>query len=385
MLYHAPEPNKLPLPHAQHPLFNFSATPGRLDAFLGGYALPSQTRDFSSLFIEEPSQFNDEVLLHERHTIITFDEAQLDTLEIRHRAQQELEPKHQTFIINFNCNFKVYEQSLAEMQENARDLQTNVIGFNYRNVGRSQGQVKFMCHLIIDGIAQVQRLLDQGVSPENITLNGLSIGGGVATCVAWYFHQQGKKVNLFNDRSFASSLKLVLSHVEGIPILGGILSLLCTLIMFNSAWYASIAELFQDIPGEFRDYMLVRTPRAKRTAESQDDLSIPHEGSLHRGLRDGRRQIKAEFDAQITQYEHEERVDPNTLNELKRAKFEEKEKARNRKMEASVINIGADYAHTLPKKHLFNRHGVSADTFFKNFVHRSYEEHGIKPSMCRNV
>ncbi|WP_133136379.1 hypothetical protein [Legionella rowbothamii] len=385
MLYRAPEPSKLPFPYQHYPLFDFSATPGWLDAFLGGYALPSQTKDFSSLFIGEPSQFDDEVLRHERHTIVTFDEAQLDTLEIRHRAQQELEPQYQTFIINFNCNFKVYEQSLAEMQENARDLQTNVIGFNYRNVGRSQGQVKFMCHLIIDGIAQVQRVLDQGVSPENITLNGLSIGGGIATCVAWYFHRQGKKVNLFNDRSFASSLKLVLSHVEGIPILGGILSLLCTLIIFNSAWYASIAELFQDIPGEFRDYMLVRTPRAERSVDSQDDLSIPHEGSLHFGLRDKRREIKGNIDTQITKCENEDQVNANTLNELKKTKYEEKEKARNRKMEASVINIGEDYAHTLPKKYLFNRHGISADTFFKNFVYRSYEEHGIKPSMCRNI
>ncbi|MDR3503968.1 MAG: hypothetical protein P4L79_15470 [Legionella sp.] len=385
MLYRAPEPSKLPSPYEQHPLFNFSATPGRLDAFLGRYALPSQTGDFSSLFIGEPSQLDDEVLLHEHHTIVTFDEAQLDTLEIRYRTQHELEPQHQTFIINFNCNFKVYEQSLAEMQENARDLQTNVIGFNYRNVGRSQGQVKFMCHLIIDGIAQVQRLLDQGVSPENITLNGLSIGGGVATCVAWYFHQQGKKVNLFNDRSFASSLKLVLSHVDNIPIVGGVLGFLFTLIIFNSAWYASIVDLFQDIPQEYRDYMLVRTPQDKRTAETQDDRAIPHDGSLHIGLREQRRKIKGTIDTQIAACKNEEVVDSKIVNELQNIRYEEKEKARNRKMEAPITDIGEDSAHTVPKKYLFNRRGVSADTFFKNFVHRSYEEHGIKPSMCRNI
>ncbi|USQ13611.1 hypothetical protein J2N86_13145 [Legionella lytica] len=385
MLYNAPEPSKLPSSHEHNPLFNFTAAPGWMDSFLGRYALPSQAGDFSALFINEASQFDDDVLRHEHHTIVTFDEAQLDTLEIRHRAQQELEPQHQTFIINFNCNFKVYEQSLIEMQDNARDLQTNVIGFNYRNVGRSQGQLQFMCHLIIDGIAQVQRLLDQGVSPENITLNGLSIGGGIATCVAWYFHQQGQKVNLFNDRSFASSLKLVLSHVESIPILGGVLGFLCALIIFNSAWYVSISELFQDIPEEFRDYMLVRTSRATRTAETLDDLAIPHESSLHLGLREERRQIKGDIDSQLRQWEDEELIDANTLNKLKKTKHEAKEKARNRKMEASVVNIGDDYAHTLPKKYLFNRCGVSADTFFKNFVQRSYEEHGIKPSACMKV
>lgn len=384
MRYHAPEPKKLPLPHEHHPLFNFSAVPGWLDAFFSRFALPSQEKDFSSLFISELSQFDDEALLHEQHTVVTFDEAQLDTLEIRHRAQQELEPQHQTFIINFNCNFKVYEQSLVEMQENARDLQTNIIGFNYRNVGRSQGQVKFMRHLIVDGIAQVQRLLDQGVSPENITLNGLSIGGGIATGVAWYFHQQGKTVNLFNDRSFASSLKLILSHVENIPIIGGILGFLCTLVIVNSAWYASIAELFQDIPEAFRDYMLVRTPRDKRTVETQDDLDIPHEGSLHLGLREQRRQLKGMINAQIVACQNEEVIDGNRVNELQKVRHEEKEKARNRKMEAPNTKIGEDFAHTVPKKYLFNRCGVSADTFFKNFVQRSYEEHGIKPSIGRN-
>ncbi|MFJ1268550.1 hypothetical protein ACD661_08295 [Legionella lytica] len=385
MLYQAPEPKKLPSPHEHHPLFNFSAAASWLDAFLGRFALPSQEKDFSSLFINEPGLFDDDVLRHKQHTVATFDEALLDTLEIRHCAQQELEPSHQTFIINFNCNFKAYEQSLVEMQENARDLQTNVIGFNYRNVGRSQGQVKFMCHLIIDGIAQVQRLLDQGVSPENITLNGLSIGGGIATCVAWYFHQQEIKLNLFNDRSFASSLQLVLSHVENLPVLGGILGFLCTLVICNSTWYAEIAELFQDIPEQFRDYMLVRTPKAKRTPQSEDDLSIPHEGSLHLGLRAQRRKIKGELDAQITVCQHEDVVDSKMLSELQNVKHEAKEKARNRKMEASVAHIGDDYAHTLPKKYLYNRCGVSADTFFKNFIHRSYEEHGVKPFKCRIV
>lgn len=385
MLYQAPEPKKLPSPHEHHPLFNFSAVPSWLDAFLSRFALPAQEQDFSSLFISKPHQFDNDVLRHTTHTVVTFDAACLDTLEIRHQAQQELEPQHQTFIINFNCNFKAYEQSLVEMQENARDLQTNVIGFNYRNVGRSQGQVKFMCHLIIDGIAQVQRLLDQGISPENITLNGLSIGGGIATCVAWYFHQQGIKLNLFNDRSFASSLQLVLSHVEHLPVLGGILSFLCTLIICNSAWYACIAELFQEIPEPFRDYMLVRTPKAKRTLQSEDDLSIPHESSLHLGLRAQRRQIKRELDARITVCQSGDVVDSKMLNELQNIKHEAKEKARNRKMEASVVPIGDDYAHTLPKKYLYNRCGVSADTFFKSFVQRSYEEHGVKPPKCRIV
>ncbi len=383
MLYHAPEPSKLPSPHERHPLFNFSAKPSWLDSFLAKYALPSQSEDFSALFIEEPSRFDDGMLLHEHHKVVTFDGAQLDTLEIRHKVQQELEPQYQTFIINFNCNFKVYEQSLVEMQENARDLQTNVIGFNYRNVGRSKGQVQLMTQLIIDGIAQVQRLLDQGISPENITLNGLSIGGGVATCVAWYFHQQGLKVNLFNDRSFSSSLKLVLSHLQNIPILGGVLGFIFTLLVCNSAWYAPIAELFQEIPQEYRDYMLVRTPRSKRTTETQDDCAIPHEGSLHLGLREQRRKIKGALDQQIMAYKNEEGADSKIINELQAVKSAEKEKARNRKMEAPATNIGEDSAHTMAKKYLFNRRGLSADTFFKNFVHRSHEEHGIKPIKCR--
>ena len=62
--------------------------------------------------------------------------------------------------------------------------------------------------LVTDGIAQVQRVLDLGANPKNITLDGLSLGGGVADLlVAYHFHQLGKQVYLWNDRSFATPFK----------------------------------------------------------------------------------------------------------------------------------------------------------------------------------
>ncbi|WP_454785705.1 hypothetical protein [Legionella sp. WA2024007413] len=55
----------------------------------------------------------------------------------------------------------------------------------------------------------------------------------------------------------------------------------------------------------------------------------------------------------------------------------EKEKARERKM-YTPIDIVDNSAHTLSKKILVNYSGNSADVFFKNFVHKTYDDHGVK-------
>lgn len=384
MNYHAPAPRKLPASHAMASVFFPTTSPGFVDEFLGNYALPARTFDFTAEQIRHPGYLDCEQLRHERHTIVTFDQAHLDTLEISHVSQRQLEPEYQTYIINFNCNFKAWEQSLCEMQNNARDLQTNVIGFNYRGVSLSKGHASSMWHLIIDGIAQVQRLLDRGVSPENITLNGLSVGGAVATHVAWYFHQQDKRLNLFNDRSFASTLVLTLSHTQNIPLIGGLMGLFFSWLIGKSAWDFSSVELFQEIPEEYREYMLVRTAKASRTSETKDDQSIPHSSSLHFAFKEQRRQQSQAIDAQIAKLRQEEPVDVTTIEMLHHQQYVEKEKAKSRKMEVIVSKVGTDEAHTLPKKYLHNRQGTSGDTFFKAFVQKAHDEHGVKPMLNSN-
>ena len=79
----------------------------------------------------------------------------------------------------------------------------NILMFNYRNTGGSTGKPTSYKDLVIDGLAQIDYLLSQGVKPENITLYGHSLGGAVATEVAAHMHAQDKPAGrLFVDRSF---------------------------------------------------------------------------------------------------------------------------------------------------------------------------------------
>ncbi len=68
----------------------------------------------------------------------------------------------------------------------------------------SKGVIQNHSHCIKAAILQVEYLLAQGVDPEKIILYGLSLGGAISTIAAAHLHSQGKKVSVFNDRSFST-------------------------------------------------------------------------------------------------------------------------------------------------------------------------------------
>jgi acetyl esterase/lipase len=156
------------------------------------------------IYIPHTVELEGKNLTYKECTVITHDGAHLDTFEIKHSSQNEIDPQHQKYIINLVGNGMCYEEIIPAMQRDANDLEANVVGFNFRGVSQSTSRAKSKDDLVIDGIAQVQRLLEQGVSPQNIILKGHSLGAGVASLVALHFHQLGQPINLFNSRSFSS-------------------------------------------------------------------------------------------------------------------------------------------------------------------------------------
>lgn len=338
-------------------------------------------------------------LHHEIHTLVTYDGSPKSTLEIHHESQRALEPKYQKYMINFNCNFKCYEQIINELQTDARELQSNVIGFNYRNVSQSKCSAqpgvegldpradvpKEFHDLLIDGIAQVQRLLDAGVSSGNITLCGLSIGGALATFTAQYFHQQGHPINLFNDRSFSTVTNLLISHVRtaskahhtghgettGKIVAGAVLKPFVKTVLTLSKWEADAADAYEQLPDEYKEYMLVRTRKERRTAEVVDDAAIPHWSSLHHALKSKRRQHKAQIDRSLTT------LDDDSIPPQREILKQARDALKDRKME---YEPSTDDAHTKPKSSLHSRKGESGEAFFKRFVNRAHTDHGINPN-----
>ncbi len=89
----------------------------------------------------------------------------------------------------------------------------NYIFWNYPGVGSSKGRAHSTHDLFSAGYQQAKRLIDQGIPAQNITLHGLSLGGGVAIHAARRLHEEGLLVNIEIDRSFARIASVIPANI----------------------------------------------------------------------------------------------------------------------------------------------------------------------------
>lgn len=358
---------------------------------IGSLVLPAQNWGFGT--VNNPERLNRDGLKHEKHDIVTHDGTHLDTLEVNPDSQKDVEPQYKKYIINFVGNGMSYEHIVDEMQEDAKALDSNIVGFNFRGVGTSTGRAKSKDDLVTDGIAQVQRLLDMGIKPENITLKGHSLGAGVASLVAKHFHDQEQPVNIFNGRSFSSITNFMVGQIRtggetghhetlGRKILGWIAKPFIKFAVSLAKWEMNAGDAFQSIPQEYKDYIVVRTRKTKRNVDVIDDAVIPHYASIHAYLKDERRAQKDDIDDLIRDTKSlAKHSDPRTKEGLQKAGSDlekAREQFKERKMEAvSYVN-----GHNTSMESLNNRNGKNANTFFQEFVQRVDMDHGIhKPKI----
>lgn len=364
---------------------------------VSGLVLPAQNDNFDDLTVTDDTvtHYNEENLTCEKHEVITHDKAHLDTFEIKHAAQANIDPKFQKYIINLVGNGMCYEHIIDDMKEDAKALQANVVGFNLRGVGKSTGKAKSRDDLVADGISQVQRLLDQGVSPQNITLKGHSLGAGVASLVAQHFHQLGQPINLFNSRSFSTITNFLVGHIRldrdedgqaighkdsiGGRILGWLAKPFIKFAVALAKWEINAGSAFKSIPEAYRDYIVVRSGKGIRSNRI-DDTVIPHYASIHKELTSERRAKKAAIDDEIGSLDNIIRnADPLTkpgLNNAREALVQAREKIKSdRKMET---DMQYDNGHNSDWTSLHNRSGKSAQTFFREFVQRTEDDHAVK-------
>lgn len=336
-----------------------------LGEWVSHLVLPAQNAFFNHLALsdDEINDYNRENrdhLLCEKYHIITHDGALLDTLEMSYSPPSE--PADQLYIIHLTGNGMCYESSIAEMKEDATTLKATVIGFNFRGVGQSRGKVRSKEDLVTDAIAQVQRLLDKGVSPQNITLKGFSLGAGIATLATLHFHQQKKPIYLFNNRSFSSITNFLVGHIRqlkrnesgwiepgyqesvGGVILGWLAKPIIKFGVVAVKWEINAGSAFRRIPEAYRDYILLRSRKEIR-AHRADDQIIPYYASIHRDLAFERHLKKTNIDKN------------------------------DRKMEADDPHANA---HLASNHELHNRSGKSAQAFFIEFVQKSVSEHTVR-------
>lgn len=320
-------------------------------------------------------------LLYEHHQIITHDGACLDTREIQHTSQQNNASQDQTYIINFVSDDRCYEDIFDEMEKDANNLKTNVVGFNYRGVNHGTDKAQSSDDLVIDGIAQVQRLLDKGVSPQNITLKGDSLGGAVATLVAQHFHQSGHPINLFNSRYVSTVTDIVvgdgtLEHgvTEGHQKsnwrkrLDRLLKPVIQLGLILVKWEINVDRAYKRIPDGYKDSIMVRS--------GDKNLQDPIDGPETR-YKD---QTTEQHEQKAAMNERRNTFDSTTQQRLlnnaltKEALFKARDQCKDRTMQT---NDPDDNGHNAQWKRLSGRSGVNTQTTsFAKFFERIKVNHG---------
>ena len=95
--------------------------------------------------------------------------------------------------------------ALTELQKHVPNRDNaNLVFWNYPGVGNSGLPSHSSEDLYQAGYSVVKDYIDIGISPDNITLNGWSLGGHVASEVARRLYREGYFVDLYVDRSFSS-------------------------------------------------------------------------------------------------------------------------------------------------------------------------------------
>ena len=278
----------------------------------------------------------------------------LYTREFTPPANIEKDPTTTKHIIYFKGNGMRYEEDIESMKKDALDLNATVIGFHHSNFGGSgrcnpNGSIEPIApssqkELIQEGIAQVQRLIDKGVPSNLIILHGHSLGGGIATLVAWHFEQQGTPVKLYNDRSFSSISDVVKTHLlEKAPILKTLLiASIPKIIIKLLNWDLNAGDVITKL--SHWDYSVVRERVSPQVVIN--DGVIPYGASVHKALGvQGKRKDEKQVAAT-----------PEIKNQIQHShKF-----GTNRKF--------FEYPHNIPSSMCINKNGITAQEHFYKFA-----------------
>lgn len=97
----------------------------------------------------------------------------------------------------------------------AQEPHQNHIFENYPGVGDGQ-KITYLSPMFQAGYQQVKALISEGVKPEDITLSGVSLGGGVAAEIGKRLQQEGIRVNLKLQATFSSLSAIPSPLIEGL-------------------------------------------------------------------------------------------------------------------------------------------------------------------------
>lgn len=205
------------------------------------------------------------------YSLETYDNAVLDSLAFSSVKEEKKPMAQRKFIINCLANGQNYINWIKDFNATSKELECTVIGFNYRGIDYSKGLIWTENNMVDDVLAQVRFLLDQGVKPEHIGLDGMCVGGAVATLAVARAQKEGIHIGLYNERSFRSIPRVLAGSVlPGVKrslwnpltwlqyLLGAVVYAVTTPIIWISGWHMDVAHAWNQIPAHRKNYSVVR-------------------------------------------------------------------------------------------------------------------------------
>jgi hypothetical protein len=173
------------------------------------------------------------------HTVTSTNQANINFCEATKNPNNQV--KDQKIIIHAVGNGDCYENHMNEYAHLAAQFPDyRIVGLNFRGTMKSTGRAWSENDWIEDIKSVVKQYQDQGVSLQNILLNGHSLGGALATIAAAKIYEEAKdkalkekidpktvkSIKLLNNRSFANATEYVLMTMlgkRGTAILAGLI------------------------------------------------------------------------------------------------------------------------------------------------------------------
>lgn len=223
------------------------------------------------------------------------------SIEACNALSQDSDPADCVYVIAFNGNSGTYQ---AELEQDAHALNhynnagipVKLVRFNYPGVLEGSNRFAKPEFLIQAGIAQVERLLADGVPLENIQFQGISLGGSISSHVASFYHQRKQEFGALSvSRTFSSTTNVGLSYVKKVPYLGPLLAIILRPVLAFGLGFTHFqldtASHYASLPDDKVWYTVARSPKHVRKAYSRadktilDDNVLVYESSLHKSWR----------------------------------------------------------------------------------------------------
>ena len=146
-------------------------------------------------------------------------------------------------IVNFFGRLEYYECNFRDMAREAHATGATIHAFNPPGMNSSTGQVNEFKDLVNAGIAQINKLLEKGVHPDKIILQGNCMGAAVAEEVNDHFKKNlGIEFRRINSNSF-KSMNALLTYLY--PALSFIKDKVKKLLEYTG-WQSTPGKLFNE-------------------------------------------------------------------------------------------------------------------------------------------